>query len=205
MDMDIVIRNIDRKDYRRIQEFASAGMQFSMYTQNKAELYFYAKYFWYHELNRATQVLAAYMGDRLVGVLLADMKDEPKAAVSLWRRFYVKFVEWVMRIGYKGAADSYDEANKEMLAQFKKRNQPDGELNFFAVDPAINGKGIGSRLLDELVEREKGKLIYLFTNTGCSYQFYDRRGFERTDTRKIVIEVHGKQIPHDCFLYSKRL
>lgn len=78
-------------------------------------------------------------------------------------------------------------------------------MNFLAVDPNINGKGIGSRLLDELERREKGKLIYLFTNTGCTYQFYDRRGFERTDIRRIDIAIHGKRIPHDCFLYSKRL
>lgn len=203
--MDIVIRNIEKKDFSIIRKFASQGMQFNMYTENRAELYFYSKYFWYLELNRATQVLAAYMEDRLAGVLLADMKGEPKAAVSLWRKFYVGFVEWVMRIGYKGAEDTYDKANQEMLAQFKTKYQPDGELNFFAVDPALNGKGIGSKLLNELERRETGKLIYLFTNTGCAYRFYDRKGFERSDIRKIDIAVHGRKIPHDCFLYSKRL
>ncbi len=92
-----------------------------------------------------------------------------------------------------------------MLALFKASNQPDGELNFLAVDPAINGKGIGSRLLDELARREKGKLIYLFTNTGCSYEFYDKRGFERPYTRQIDILMRGKKIPHECYLYCKRL
>ncbi len=203
--MDIIIRDIDKRDFPKIQEFASQGMQFNMYTENRLELYFYTKYFWYLELNRATQVLAAYMDHRLVGVLLADIEGKPKIYVSLWRKLYVKLVEWIMSIGYKGASDSYDAANKEMLAQFKTLHHPDGELNFLAVDPTINGKGIGSKLLDELKHREKGKLIYLFTNTGCSYQFYDRRGFERSYTRKIDIMVHGKKIPHDCFLYSKRL
>lgn len=203
--MDIVIKNIKKKDFDKIQKFALQGMQFNMYTQNKIELYFYTKYFWYLELNRASQILAAYMGERLVGVLLADMKGKPKVMVSLWRSLYVKFVEWVMKIGYKDASDSYDEANKEMLTQFKNKHCPDGELNFLAVDPSINGKGIGSKLLDELERREKGKLIYLFTNTGCTYPFYDRKGFERSYIRKIHIEIHGKNIPHDCFLYSKRL
>lgn len=203
--MDIVIKNIKKKDFGKIQKFALQGMQFDMYTENKIELYFYTKYFWYLELNRASQILAAYMGERLVGVLLADMKDEPKVTVSSWRGFYVKFIEWIMKIGYKGSSDSYDEANKEMLTQFTNEHRADGELNFLAVDPEINDKGIGSKLLDELERREKGKLIYLFTNTGCTYQFYDRRGFERSGIKKINIEIRGKKIPHDCFLYSKRL
>ncbi len=203
--MNITIRNIDKKDYAAIQRFASRGMCFNVYTENRFELFFYAKYFWYLELNRATQVLAAYMDGRLAGVLLADMNGEPKASVSLWRKLYVKLAELVMGIGYKGAADEYDAANDEMLAQYKAEYQPDGELNFLAVDPDINGKGIGSQLLDELARREKGKLIYLFTNTGCTYEFYDRRGFERPYTRQIDILMRGKKIPHECFLYSKRL
>lgn len=203
--MDIVIRNISKKDFTKVQKFASQGMNFNMYTESKIELYFYTKYFWYLELNRATQILAAYMGDRLVGVLLADIAGEQKVSVSFWRKIYIKIVECIMRIAYKGASDSYDDANRVMLEQFKAKNPPDGELNFLAVDPTINGKGIGSKLLEELERREKGKLIYLFTNTGCTYQFYDRRGFKQSDIRKIDIKMHGKTIPHDCFLYSKRL
>jgi GNAT superfamily N-acetyltransferase len=181
------------------------GMNFSMYTDKPWELKLYTKYFWYLELNRATQVLAAYEGDKLLGVLLADMNGEPKVSTSFWRKLYVKFTEWVMSIGYKGSNDEYDEANRAMLAEFKRTNSPDGELNFLAVDPAINGKGIGSRLLAELERREKGKQIYLFTNTGNSFYFYERKGFERSAERHINILMHGNQIPHECYLYSKKL
>ena len=48
-----------------------------------------------------------------------------------------------------------------MLAEFEETNSPDGEMNFLAVDPKLNGKGIGTVLLNELSKREKGKLIYL--------------------------------------------
>ena len=106
---------------------------------------------------------------------------------------------------YKSASDAYDAANAEMLAQFKAEQPSDGELNFFAVEPAIKGKGIGSKLLYELARREKGKLIYLFTNTGCTYEFYDKKGFERPYTRQIDILMRGKKIPQECYLYCKRL
>jgi GNAT superfamily N-acetyltransferase len=203
--MDVVIKSIAKRDFGKIQRFAMQGMNFSMYTDKKWELWFYTKYFWYLELNRATQVLAAYDGDKLLGVLLADMNSEAKVTVSAWRNFYVKFIDWVMGVGYKGSSDEYDEANKSMLAEFKKTNKPDGELNFLAVDPVMNGKGIGSKLLAELERREKGKLLYLFTNTGNSYYFYERKGFGRFSERHIEITMHGKKIPHDCYLYCKKL
>ncbi len=38
--MDIVIRNINKKDYAKIQRFASQGMCFNVYTENKLELFF---------------------------------------------------------------------------------------------------------------------------------------------------------------------
>jgi ribosomal protein S18 acetylase RimI-like enzyme len=166
---------------------------------------FYTKYFWYLELNRATQILAAYEGDNLLGVLLADMKNEPKALYSPLRQLYIHFIEWIMGIGYKGSSNEYNEANAGMLTDFKKKNSPDGELNFLAVDPKQNGKGIGSKLLAELERRESGKLIYLFTNTGNSFYFYERKGYERFDSRHIEILMHEKKIPHDCYLYCKKL
>jgi GNAT superfamily N-acetyltransferase len=204
-ELKVIIKNIKWSDYGKIQKFAAQGMNFSMYTDKPLELWFYAKYFWYLELNRATQVLAAYIDDSLVGVLLADMRGEPKVSFSLWRKFYIHLVEWVMSIGYRGANDSYDAANKKMLEEFEKSYHPDGELNFLSVDPAMNGKGIGSQLLAELEFREKGKLIYLFTNTGNSYYFYEHKGFERSGSHHIDILMHGKKIPHDCYLYSRRL
>ncbi|WP_426727491.1 GNAT family N-acetyltransferase [Enterobacter cloacae complex sp. 288G10] len=48
----------------------------------------------------------------------------------------------------------------------------------FTVDPETKGAGIGSLLLKELENREKGKKIYLFTDTGSTFQFYQKRGFQ---------------------------
>lgn len=33
-------------------------------------------------------------------------------------------------------------------------------------------------LLRELEEREKGKKVFLYTDSACTYQFYEHRGFE---------------------------
>jgi GNAT superfamily N-acetyltransferase len=92
---------------------------------------------------------------------------------------------------------------KKMLNKFKKENNPDGEINFFAVDPNIKGKGIGTLLLNELEKQEKGKLIYLFTDNGSTYQFYTHRGFKESSRTDIKLEINKKEIDLTCFLYSK--
>ena len=56
----------------------------------------------------------------------------------------------------------YDAANKEMLAQYLKNNNPDGEIIFLTADPETKMKGIGRKLLSELERRESGKKLYLY-------------------------------------------
>lgn len=181
---DIEIRALERRDYGRVIDFAIKGMHFERYVENKTALRLYGRYFLYLELERATQVLAAYMGDRLVGILMADMKNEPKRRSSFGRRLYIKIVEAVMAVAMKGGPDIYDTANKSMFREYVKRTEPDGELCFLAADPDIQGKGIGTLLLDELGKREKGKEIYLYTDDNCTYQFYERKGFRRAEEKK---------------------
>lgn len=203
--MDIEIRELERKDFSKVIDFAIEGMNFNRYVEGKTELRLYGRYFLYLELNRASQVLAAYMGKRLVGVLLADIKKEPKRYKSLWRNLYVKLVDAVMAIAYKKGTAPYDSANAAMHKKYIKRATPDGEICFLAADPSIQGKGIGTRLLNELAMREKGKLIYLYTDDNCTYQFYESKGFERSEEKMIEIELHGRTVPLTCLLYSKIL
>lgn len=192
-------------DFEKAIQFAIQGMHFDKYTENPKELYLYGKYFLYLELHRATQILAAYRGDTLVGVLMADRKGEPKAYYSFRKKMYVKIADVIMKLALKHGNMSYDQANAQMLRNYLKRADPDGEICFLAADPAFQGKGIGSRLLEEFSRRNRGKLIYLYTDDNCTYQFYDRKGFEKSEEIKIEIEIHGKNVPLTCYLYSKEL
>lgn len=66
-------KSLRRRDFGKIQQFAITGMHLFNYTSNRIELFFYAKYFWYLELLRATRIYAAYDGDEFAGVLLLDI------------------------------------------------------------------------------------------------------------------------------------
>lgn len=203
--MDIKIKKLEKRDYGKAINFAIKGMNFNKYVDNPLSLYLYGRYFLYLELECATQVFAAYMGNQLVGVLIADMKNETKLYSSFWRKLYVKIIQFFMTVLTKGNSDIYDRTNKIMLEKYQKKANPDGEICFFAVDPTIQGKGIGTMLLDELDKKEKGKLVYLYTDDNCTYPFYEHKGFNRVEEKEIMMEIGGKTVPLVCMLYSKRL
>lgn len=203
--MDISLRPLQKKDFDRTINFAITGMHFDRYTSVPWELQAYGRYFLYMELERATEVLAAYMGDRLVGILMADMNGAPKTWHALGRSLFVKAVNFVMNILYKNGSAIYDAANADMYRKYRETADPDGEICFLAVDPEIHGKGIGSILLKELERRQKGKLVYLYTDSNCTYQFYEHRGFSRAVEKEIEIKIHETSAPLTCFLYSKVL
>ena len=92
------LRRLAQKDHKKAIQFAIEGMHFDWYVNSKLLLNLYGRYFWYMELGNATQIIAAYNDDRLAGVLLCEMKGEPKASHSLWRAAYVGFFNLMQRI-----------------------------------------------------------------------------------------------------------
>lgn len=203
--MDVKIKQLRKKYFNKARKFAIEGMNLNWYTSNNLELYLYSKYFLYLEISKATKSLGAYINDELVGVLLVDMENQPKIFSSIWYKIFIKISTFIINLGYKDASSTYDIANIELLKEFKKNNKIDGEISFFAVDPTIKGKGIGSLLLKELERQEKNKLIYLYTDSGSTYQFYLHRGFTQSGAKDVILEINNKNVPLTCFLFSRRL
>lgn len=102
-------------------------------------------------------------------------------------------------------AGLYEKTTKEQLAHYLKSYTLDGEILFLAADQDCKIKGIGTALLHALEAKEKGKTFYLYTDDVCTYQFYEHRGFERAEEKKIVLEMPKGKVPLRCFLYSKKL
>ena len=203
--MEIKVCNLRKKDFNKARKFAIEGMHLHWYAHKKWELYFYSKYFWYLEISRASIALGAYQDGELVGVLLADINDSPKVFKSIRYRIWINVISFFINLGYKEASDSYDNANKEILAKFKDKITPDGELNYFAVNPNIKGKGIGTLLLNAFEKKVKGKIIYLYTDSGSTYQFYEKRGFEKSEEKDITLEIKKKNVDLTCYLFSKKI
>lgn len=201
--MDIEIKELRKKDHRAAISFAIKGMNFSRYAGNRLLLAVYGRYFWHLEMSRATQVIAAYAGDKLAGVLLAEMEGQEKPHASWGRTWYVEILGWIQDLFYQEGIGVYEDANKALYARYRESNAPDGEILFLAADPEAQAQGIGSLLLAELERRERGKKIFLYTDDACTYQFYEHRGFERAAEMDVVLDMGRKKTPLKCLLYSK--
>ena len=185
----IEIKEVCRQDYKKAQKFAIQGMHLDWYIDSKVILDLYAK----------------YADDIFVGVLLAEIKNEPKRYYSVSKAIYVKIFDWLQHLVAGKGIEEYDEANKDMYKSFCQKNRPDGEIIFLAADPDCKIKGIGTALLSAFEKDESGKLIYLYTDNACTYQFYEHRGFERSEERQVVLDLDKKQVPLTCMFYTKKI
>lgn len=161
---DILLTELQRKDEKATIRFAIKGMHFDWYMDSKLALNLYGKYFWHLETSRATQCIAAYAGDKFVGVILAEFKNEKPLRRSIWRRMYVAFFEFIQKTFLKDSVGIYDEVNRQMFQNYLQTNTPDGEIIFLAANPDCGIKGVGTMLLSELEKRERGKR-FTFTRT----------------------------------------
>ena len=201
--MKIEIKAIEKKDYKKAIRFAIEGMHFDWYLDSRLLLQAYGRYFWYLEMNRATQILAAYIDGTFAGVLLAEIEGEEKRHRAWTEQLYVGIVNIIQTTCFKIVDGLYEETIMAQREQCLKTVQPDGEILFLAADPDAKLKGIGSALLYALAEREKGKTIFLHTDDACTYQFYEHRGFQRVAEQDIVLEMPKGRVPLKCMVYSK--
>lgn len=81
----------------------------------------------------------------------------------------------------------------------------DNEVTLLAVDPDVHGTGVGSVLLDAAVSylSSRGAMrAHLYTDSSCSWKFYELHGFKRTATHRANREERRHDMPRESFLYE---
>lgn len=199
--MRLEVRKISRRDYKEAVRYAEVGMHMAHYLkEGSAVLRFYTWHFFHSELNRATKVLACYADGRFCGVLLATVRGERRVRFSVWKAAFFAVVNGII---FRAEGD-YQSTNRALLKAAGGEDAFDGEIGYLAADPDAKIPGVGTALLDALAAQEKGKRLYVFTDDGCTYQFYEARGFKLEGEKAIVEQGVNGPIKLKCFLYSKR-
>ncbi len=75
-------------------------------------------------------------------------------------------------------------ANVAMIAQARYRDfiREDNELILFINDPSVRGQGVGRTMLlrfEDYLRSRGAQDYYLFTDTMCTYSYYEKHGFTR--------------------------
>ena len=202
--MAMEIRPLRREDYRKARRFAEVGMHFDWYSGSPFLRRLYSLYFWNWELSRATRAYGAYLDGAFAGALLAEVRGEPTPWRTLWRSALLRAFGALQALLAEEAWEAYDSANREMLEALRREGEPDGELLFLAADPALRGRGTGTALLEALAADIPGRTLYLYTDSACTYQFYDRRGFRRAGDREVFLPLKSGELTLRCLLYVKK-
>lgn len=138
--------------------------------------------------NAASQ--APLTKERVVGVLAGrfgpapdknapnQLADELAARSKRAMDAHPKGAKWAQ---YRSACDA---ANVAMIAQARYRDfiEQDNELILFINDPSVRGQGVGATMLrrfEDYLRANDARDYYLFTDTTCTYGYYERHGFER--------------------------
>lgn len=198
------IKPLQEKDYQKAIQFSIIGMNFERFMNNKLILNLYGRYFLDLSLNKATDMIAAYEGEELMGLMIVKTNSHIHPYRTKWRQFTVGLIDWIQKVFVHGAS-TYNASNENMKKKYLKTYQPDGEILLLAANPSVKGKGIGTFLLKELKRRYPNKEFFLFTDSGCTYQFYDHRGFEKVGSEHTILTIGKQDVPLECMLYRKRL
>ena len=127
---------------------------------------------------RVVGVLAGRFGpapDRTVPNPVADALD---AHAKRAMEEHPKGAKWAQ---YRSACNA---ANVAMIAQARYRDliAEDNELILFINDPSVRGQGVGATMLlrfEDYLRAQGARDYYLFTDTTCTYGYYERHGFTR--------------------------
>lgn len=205
--MVLYIRELDyHKDADELASFALEGMNFSRYTKLRFAQKLYSRYFVREGILNATLSLGAYTEEgQLTGALLARFNGEQPVYRNFFWRCYVWLFELVLSLFFGSHTDEYDTNNRKMLQDVTQSKTFDGELSLFAVDPKQKGQGVGTALLSAFQTRKSGKQIYLFTDSNCTYQFYQHRGFEQASSVDIHEPGQSTDQKLSCFVFTRTL
>lgn len=127
--------------------------------------------------------------DRVHGYIFGTVRSGPmdhaRAALGSATLGLRALWDWALgRLGPRREAWRRMRGLLDMTARLEAHRQPeDGYVNLFLVGSSLRGMGWGRRLMERLEDscREAGlRRLYLWTDTGCNYGFYDHTGFSRT-------------------------
>lgn len=138
---------------------------------------------------RMTYAQVAEVDGVAVGVVVARAGEPEEEVRRTWRRAEDEALD-ALEKAYPGAAEevvSGLQTESEIDARLAQESGCDliHEIVLFAVAASTRGLGVGKELIgraEDYLARQGAESFYLFTDTDCTWQFYEHRGMERRAT-----------------------
>ena len=196
MKNEIIYRNIKRRDYHELAKIISDTWEYDKFCSPKTAHrmgYLYLA----NCLCEQNYVEIAVKNDIPVGVIMGRIKRYRNKKAKLKFRYMRMKIVSILAMTEEGrkimeAFDDFDDTDEELLQ--KSGKDFDAEISFFAVNRRQRGYGIGSTLYNHLIDAfddENVNSFYIFTDTACDYEFYEKRGAVRIGEYKKDLSMCG--------------
>ena len=198
------------EDFNSILELYKEGMNLEAFTDatSEAAQIQMIKIFLANDFAAANHFTVAECDNDIAGVLIGSSKlDKHKVIKTDMNPIKEQARQQLAKLDEGPMALSDMQKKHHMMAQDNAQDPEelyDGELIFFCTSKKHQRKGIGSRLVaifEEYLERIKANSYFLYTDTLCSYQYYEMNGFDRVQEKKnlinpsVAIFVYKKELP----------
>lgn len=206
---NLTLRPIQKKDYPCIEGIIRKTWKYDGLSRNPKDAQNLSRLYLRSCLKRASFSCVAAEGEKVYGVILAGSKKSlprVQAGKALSQLFAVLRL-FTTRTGRRIGKffERFDQTDAELLKSCGKNF--DAEICFFAVDESSRGLGIGKKLFSaalNYLKSEQVKSLYLFTDSSCTYQFYERRGMKRLGETVVELKPHTDYRLH-MFIYGLTL
>lgn len=175
-----------------------------------------ARYDLAHSLSISTFSLVAVVNGEAMGIVLARDPHGSQARYSAidagaWERLGNDLRHDMARIDpvaireFDAAIKAEQRANEKLATACSVEQA--GQITLLAVSHRARGLGIGSALLDaacSFCQDAGAEQAYLFTDTDCSWQFYERHGLKRAAAHQPE-QSERALLPSEMYLYTADL
>ncbi len=165
-----------------------------------------------HLLARSTFSQVAVVNEEPMGIVLARSERESNAALAHWGEIADELSHTLPEAepeAYAHFRSWYDrelEVDAELLEQ---SDMPDkNEITLLVVSPRAHGFGMGTVLFDAASSYFAAlgeQKVYLYTDTDCTWSFYERRGMKRMATYRARREERNLSLPRELYIYGMDL
>lgn len=206
---NLIYRAVKRKDHKLIKEELKKLWQLDTMSLNPRIIDKIVSCNFIHILRCADYAEAAICDEKTAGIFFARTSGKRDFFKNIYYLPAELYLSAMLKLSGEKIVSEYkkiENAFKTMYSQLNKKF--DGEIILFLVSESFKRKGIGKNLIGRYEKKcikNKIKKIFLFTDTHCNYEYYDKNGFKKECSKQFMITTLNGEVPHETYIYTKQL
>lgn len=192
------IREIQEKDLDQLTQIIREVWEMDQLGGGEEAGRYFSREYLVKTLNQSTSVQIAVLNGQVIGVI-AIRQNKVFPVLSFPEAEIPTGLEEEAVQAMKKRMMQYEASCENLLRESGYTFE--GEITLLAVSPAAQGQGIGMELFEKAREQFGRTRFFLYTDTGCSYGFYDRQGMKCL-AKKQQEHPYQKKDPFFLFLYG---